>query len=333
MSNPPFVYANLVDSNGEFELTTGDDENVFIRDGQLVIKPTIQNESYIAETSLTNLTADGTCTSTAASDCVLKVNRTAGDIVQPAKSGRITTKTSSVIRYGRVDITAKVAAGDWLFSQFLLYPAESYYGVFPASGMIEIGTIRGNNYTYGDDEGNQLLQSSLHWGPDTTTDRWQLTTGSRDALHSEYHEKFHTFGVEWTSKYIFSWVDTRLAQVSYVRFSHNFFGFGGFGATYTNGSIISNPWTGKGTGHATPFDRPFYLIMSVGVGSTNGLFVDGVQDKPWADASTYPKKDFWDARDQWAPTWNKTGHGEMIVKKVSMWQQCDHGATDLSGFT
>ncbi|KAF7559013.1 hypothetical protein G7046_g5140 [Stylonectria norvegica] len=318
--------------NGAFELTTGSDENVFVRDGQLVIRATVQNESYIEQTKVTNLTADGTCTSSSPDDCILSANLTAGEIVQPVKSGRITTKNFAVIRYGRVDITANLAAGDWLLSQIIMYPAEDHYGAWPASGEIDVGISRGNNYTYGDGQGNQLVQSSLHWGPDATTDRWQTTTGARDALHSTYHGRFHTFGLEWTKDYLFTWVDSRLAQVTYINFNHDFFRLGGYGATYKNGSRILNPWQGTGTSHSTPFDRPFYLGISVGVGGTSGWFADGIQGKPWADGSTTPRKDFWDARDQWGPTWTQLGHGEMIVKKVSMWQQCDAGATDLSAF-
>lgn len=286
------------------------------------------NESYIENTSLTNLTADGTCTSSSSLDCVRSVNLTAGQIVQPVKSGRISTKNFAVIRYGRVDITAKLAAGDWLMSQVMMFPAEDYYGAWPASGEIDIGMVRGNNYSYGNGQGNQVLQSSLHWGPDSTTDRWQTTTGVRDALHSTYHDKFHTFGLEWTRDYLFTWVDTRLAQVAYVKFNHGFFSLGGYHATYANGSKLVNPWNGAGTSTTTPFDRPFYLILSLGVGGTSGWFTDGVGDKPWVDGSLTPRKDFWKARDQWGPTWT-----ELLVKKVSMWQQCDDGATDLSGFT
>ncbi|KAF3762091.1 family 16 glycoside hydrolase [Cryphonectria parasitica EP155] len=320
--------------NGEFELTTGGDENVFVRDGQLVFTPTLQNESYLETTSITNLTADGTCTETPLSDaCVLSANLTAGEIVQPVKSGRISTKNFAVIRYGRVEITAKLAAGDWLLSQFFMYPAEDYYGTWPASGQVDVGVVRGNNYSYGDGLGNQLLQSSLHWGPDPSTDRWQHTTGSREALHATYNDDFHTFGLEWTPNYLFTWVDSRLAQVTYLKFATDFFNLGGFGTTFENGTRIVDPWDGPGTSHATPFDRPFYLIMSLGVGGTSGAFADGVGGKPWVDASTTAKKDFWEARAQWEPTWKKEGHGEMVVKKVAMWQQCDAAATDLSGFT
>lgn len=332
MSRTRLVHANISGSNGEFEITTGGDENIFVRDGNLVIKPTIQDESYIDSTAVTNLTSAGTCTSAFPDDCILSANLTNGEIVQPVKSGRITTKNSAVIRYGRVEVTAKVAAGQWLLSQIMMFPAVDNYGPFPASGEIDIATIRGNNYSYGDGAGNQLMQSALHWGPDTTTDRWQLTSGARDALHSTFHQQFHTFGLEWTENYLFTWVDSRLAQVTYVNFHYDFWKVGGFGATYSNGSRIINPWTGAGTSHATPFDRQFYLILALGVGGTSGWFTDGEQGKPWADASTTPRKDFWDDRATWSASWDKKSGGEMVIKKVSMWQQCDSGATDLSGF-
>lgn len=294
----------------------------------LVIKPTVQNESYIDSTSLVNLTADGTCTGTDSSECVLKVNTSSGDVVQPTKSGRINTKNFAVIRYGRVEVTAKLAAGDWLLSTFQMWPALNYYGAWPASGEIEMASARGNNYS-NSDGGNNVMQSALHWGPDTSTDRWQLTSGTRDALHSEYHQKFHTFGLEWSEKYLFFWVDARLAQVTYVEFKESFFKLGGYSVTYDNGTRLVNPWTGAGTSHATPFDKPFYLTLAVTVGGTSGWYTDGVQGKPWVDASTTPRKDFWNARSQWKPTWEKKGHGELVVKKVAMYQQCDDGATDL----
>lgn len=42
--------------------------------------------------------------------------------------------------------------------------------------------------------------------------------------------------------------------------------------------------------------------------------------KPWVDASPYAMRDFWQAQDQWYPTWDKAG--EMQVSSVKMWQQC-----------
>ncbi|KAK0388885.1 hypothetical protein NLU13_5128 [Sarocladium strictum] len=318
--------------NGEFELTTNDEENIFVRNGQLIIRPTLQTEEFLSETTTINLTASGTCSSIASQDCVQVANLSAGEIVAPVKSGRISTRNFAVIRYGRVEIVAKLAAGNWLLSEMMMFPAEEFYGPWPASGEIDIGIVRGNNYTYDNGQGNQKLQSQLHWGLDTSTDRWQSTSGTRKAQLTTFHQDFHTFGLEWSHKYLFTWLDHRLAQVNYVNFDDSFYRLGGFQATFANGSETSSPWTGPGTSKATPFDRPFYLIIALAVGGTSGWFPDGVQGKPWSDASVAPKKDFWKAKDQWYPTWVENSGGEMAIKSVSMWQQCDRAATDLSQF-
>ncbi|KAF4334250.1 beta glucan-binding [Fusarium beomiforme] len=318
--------------NGEFELTTNTDENIFVRDGQLVIKPTLQTDKYLSETTKINLTADGTCSSATTQDCIQVANLTAGDIVAPVKSGRITTKKFGVIRYGRIEIVAKLAAGDWLLSQLMMFPAKDYYGAWPASGEIDIGIVRGNNYTYDGGRGNQQVSTQLHWGLDTSTDRWQSTSGSRNALLTTFHRDFHTFGLEWSHKYLFTWLDHRIAQVTYVNFNHPFYQHGGFHQSLANGSQISDPWSGPGTSDATPFDRPFYLIIALAVGGTSGWFPDDVQGKPWVNDAVTPRKDFWKAKDQWYPTWEEHNGGEMVIKRVSMWQQCDRAATDLSQF-
>ena len=43
------------------------------------------------------------------------------------------------------------------------------------------------------------------------------------------------------------------------------------------------------------------------LGGTNGWFTDGKYSKPWIDSSSSAKKDFWNARNQWYPTWEKNG--------------------------
>ncbi|KAF5591840.1 beta glucan-binding protein [Fusarium pseudocircinatum] len=266
--------------NGEFALTTDTDENVFVRDGQLIIKPTLQTDKYLSETTKINLTAHRTCSATTTQDCVQVANLTAGEIVAPVKSGRITPKNFGVIRYGRVEIVAKLAAGDWLLSQLMMFPAKDYYGAWPASGEIDIGMVRGNNYTYDNGRGNQQVSTQLHWGLDTSTDRWQSTSGARNSLRTTFHKDFHTFGLEWSDKYLFTWLDHRIAQVTYVKFNHPFYQHGGFHQALLNGSQISNPWTGPGTSNATPFDRPFYLIIALAVGGTSGWFPDDVHVNP-----------------------------------------------------
>ena len=62
--------------------------------------------------------------------------------------------------------------------------------------------------------------------------------------------------------------------------------------------------------HFNPFQ--FYFILNVAVGGQNGFFPD-VPEKPWKNSSPTAMKDFWEAKDQWYPTWN----GEDAAMKVN----------------
>ena len=99
------------------------------------------------------------------------------------------------------------------------------------------------------------------------------------------------------------YVDTRLHATWTMKFNVPFWNHGDFPAVVQNGTelvILDNPWI-NGTA-ATPFDQceeafillyfcsdrsssAFYLILSLGVGGTNGWFPDS-KEKPWLDGST-----------------------------------------------
>ncbi|EXJ78871.1 hypothetical protein A1O1_09273 [Capronia coronata CBS 617.96] len=300
--------------NGQFEETTGDEENVFIKDHMLHIMPTLQDERLITQNTTINLLERGTCTATGWFDCVATTNTTNGTIVNPVKSGRLNSRKGANIRFGRVEVVAKMPQGDWLWPAIWMFPTNSDYGTWPASGEIDIVETRGNNWTY-PQSGNDIISSTLHWGPDTAHDGWWRTYHKEKALHSTFSDRFHTFGLEWTEKYIYTYLDSRLLQVLYHKFT-SFWEIGGF--TGLSLATVGNIW-GNGT-VAAPFDRDFSLILDVAVGGTNNWFQDGVAGKPWEDSSQIAKKQFWDARDQWYPTWeNHNGHA-MKIKSVKMWQ-------------
>lgn len=106
----------------------------------------------------------------------------------------------------------------------------------------------------------------------------------------------------------------------YIPFDKPFWGQGDFPPVdNTNGTKLDDPWSQTGR-DATPFDQNFFLILNVAIGGTNGWFPDGSNGKPWVDTSPVARKEFWDARNQWYPTWQK--NGEMVVDSVKMWQQC-----------
>lgn len=302
--------------NGQFEVTTGDEENVFVKNNQLVIKPTLQDAKLIEQDNVLNLLTEGTCTSTLYRDCVARTNMTNGTIINPVKSGRINTKIGANIKYGRVEVEARLPDGDWLWPAIWMLPRDSLYGPWPRSGEIDIAESRGNNYTY-PQGGNNIISSTLHWGPATSADGWYRNNVKRSALHTTYSAGFHKFGIEWSPKYIFSYVDTRLLQVMYVNFDTSFWSKGKFPTSTDNGTALNNPWVG-GT-DATPFDQNFYLVLNVAVGGTNGWFADNVAGKPWINTAPNAPSNFWNSRNTWYPTWKK--NGQMTVKSVRMWQQ------------
>ncbi|OIW31275.1 beta-1,3-glucan-binding protein, partial [Coniochaeta ligniaria NRRL 30616] len=311
--------------NGEFEMTTAGDENVYVDGGNLIIKPTLQDAALVEKDSLIDLLKDGTCTGTTAQECIAATNTTSGNatVVPPTKSGRINTKKGATIKYGRVEVIAKLPEGDWLWPAIWMMPVEDNYGPWPASGEIDIVESRGNNYTY-EQGGNNIVSSAMHWGPDPANDAWYRTNVKRKALHTTYSAGFNTFGLEWSQKYLFTYVNSRLLQVLYTNFDQPMWQRGNFATASVNGSNYKDPWGDTGRAQ-TPFDQPFYLILNVAVGGTNGWFEDNKSGKPWLDASELAKKKFWESRDIWFPTWTQP---QMEVQSVMMWQQCD-GNEDL----
>ena len=284
------------------------------------IKPTLQDENLINTNSKIDLTKDPLyCSSDVPTNCFAETNVTGSNrtIVPPVKSGRINAKKGGAITYGRVEVTATLPSGDWLWPAIWMLPSENKYGDWPKSGEIDIVESRGNNYTYAQG-GNNIVSSALHWGPNEANDAWWRTNVKRNALHTTFQKKEHTFGLEWSEKYLFTYIDTRLLQVLYTNFDQSLWERGQFPLSDSNGTRLVDPWSNTGN-KATPFDQEFYLILNVGVGGTNGWFKDGASGKPWVDQSEYAKKDFWDARDQWYPTWEEGG--EMVVSKVQIWQQ------------
>lgn len=310
----------LLPRNGQFEYTTGTDENSFVGpDGHLHIRPTLQDEKLMATDGVLNLTALGICTSPVLINCVAATNITNGTIINPVKSARINTRKGASIKYGRVEVRAKLPEGKWLWPAIWMMPVENTYGPWPRSGEIDIVESRGNNWQY-PQGGNDIMSSTLHWGPDPSNDAWWRTNVKHQALHTTYSKRYHTFGLEWSEKYIFTYVDSRLLQVLYTNFDEHLWKRGSFPLANRNSTKYVDPWSQTGRPN-TPFDQKFYLILNVAVGGTNGWFENGQDTKPWVDGSSWAMKDFWEARDDWHPTWKNDG--EMLVQSVKMWEQCD----------
>ncbi|KAF4461378.1 Beta-13-glucan-binding [Fusarium albosuccineum] len=322
---------------GTFDWTTTDKENSYVDAEGLHIVPTLTLESteityeQLVNGHTVNLTtdgrSDGKCTTkeTDKKDgrylCAAVSNSTKGQIINPVRSARLNTKGKKTIRYGRVEVTARMPRGDWLWPAIWMMPQDNVYGDWPKSGEIDIAESRGNDarkYAMGDN----LVSSALHWGTATENDRWRRSYGEWGGKRNRYTEDFHTYGLEWSEKYLFTWLDGRLRQVTFFDFTKNknLWTYGEFAGESVNGSVPVDPWGSTGRAN-TPFDESFFLILNVAVGGTNGWFPDAVGGKPWADSSETPMRDFWKGNETWLPSWGTKEERGMVIRSVKMWQE------------
>jgi beta-glucanase (GH16 family) len=161
------------------------------------------------------MTTDGTCTAMDINSCSIRSNKTAGTIINPVRSARLTTRGKKSIKYGRVEVVAKMPRGSWLWPAIWMMPESTnsdgsgIYGPWPRSGEIDIAESRGN---YGDDypDGRDSLLSALHWGPVPEVDAFWKTSGKHNLRRTDYSAEFHTYGLEWNEDYLFTYIDSRL---------------------------------------------------------------------------------------------------------------------------
>ncbi|KAF4550629.1 Hypothetical protein D9617_16g014170 [Elsinoe fawcettii] len=306
-----------------FEWTTDDPSNIYTDEKGLHIVPTLTvnysnvDPDMILSGYTLNLTADGTCTSKAVDDCVVTSNTTSGQIINPVRSARINTKNKRAIKYGKVEVVAKLPVGDWIWPAIWMMPQDDVYGQWPLSGEIDIMESRGN-YPGFPSGGRDTVSSALHWGPNTAGDAYWRTLGIHYLPRDDFSKSYHTFGLEWGEKYMFMYLDSRLLQVFFIKWnSGSMWNRGKFGSN-SNQSALNDPWTWTGRPN-TPFDQEFFLILNVAVGGQNGFFVDGIGNKPWLDKNDAAPKAFWQAANLWYPTWGGGDTAGMTVRSVKMW--------------
>ncbi|KAI9898346.1 hypothetical protein N3K66_006706 [Trichothecium roseum] len=362
---------------GAFDWTTpaSSPENAYVDAAGLHIVPTLTNET----TSLTNaqlyanhtvdLGGDCTAADRNSSACVVTSDPDAGVMIPPVRSARLSTRGAKGIRYGRVEVVAKMPRGDWIWPAIWMMPEDSVYGEWPRSGEIDIMESRGNGAGY-EEGGRNYYYSTLHWGkptssslllllflllflfllpiystkygkltsnrsagPDADSDAYWRTTSAKKLRRGDYADGFRTFGLQWTDRYMYFYVGSRVHQIFFMGFrpGRTLYRLGGFaGMADANGTLLADPWggvTGSDTGNA-PFDQRFYLVLNVAVGSRNGWFLDKVGGKPWTDDAANAQWAFWSAADDWLPTWGEGEDRGMTVRSVRMWQAGKCGATD-----
>jgi beta-glucanase (GH16 family) len=216
------------------------------------------------------------------------------------------------IKYGRVEVKARVPLGDWLWPAIWMLPTWEQYGGWPASGEIDIMESRGNkNYQQG--MGVESFASTLHWGPYWAQDPFSLTHAEYSLPQGTFHDSFHVFGLYWDETGLYTYLDNDTNRILNVNFTDASFWEKGKWA-----NTFDNPWRGRG--NAAPFDQEFYLIINLAVGGVTGYWPDGVGNKPWNNGDAHAVNSFYDKIDTWYPSWQGED-AALQIDSVKMWQK------------
>jgi beta-glucanase (GH16 family) len=146
-------------------------------------------------------------------------------------SARIRTLGKGDWTYGRIDVRARLPAGQGLWPAVWMLPSEDRYGTWAASGEIDIMELVGHE--------PDRVHGTLHHGgqwPDNVSSGAPFVLGD-----GTFADRFYTFTLEWEEGEMRWYVDGRHYQ------------------TQTD-------WYSTGGSYPAPFDHPFHLVLNVAVG-------------------------------------------------------------------
>lgn len=177
-------------------------------------------------------------------------------------SARMVTRGKAAWRYGRIEVRAKLPAGQGTWPAVWMLPEDRTYGNWASSGEIDI--LEAVNLgvacpTCPRGRENTIL-GTLHFGgiwPDNALAGTE--TNVPDVL-----DGFHTFGIVWAPGRI-DWIyDGRVY------------------ATKRRGDW----WTSASAAPDAPFDRPFHLILNLAVGGglSEERGLKGIDESIWPQA-------------------------------------------------
>ena len=146
-------------------------------------------------------------------------------------SARMNTKGKFSWLYGRIEASIKVPRGKGFDGSFWMMPEDSVYGVWAASGEIDICEILGKDTTtaHGTLEYGGQSPKNVHSGSDYT-----LPSG-------DFSQEFHLVSLEWEKGVMRWYVDNKLYQ------------------TQTR-------WHTNAAPFPAPFDKNFHIILNLSVG-------------------------------------------------------------------
>ncbi|TPX38469.1 hypothetical protein SeLEV6574_g07771 [Synchytrium endobioticum] len=265
--------------NGDFVWYTNTTDNIYVKDGVLHIRPTLTSD-YLGEDKMKNgadVDLGTACTDARNDGCHRKAD--GNHYINPIRSGNINTKQTLHIKYGQIEVEAKLPKGDWLWPAIWMLPVDYAYGGWPASGEIDLMEARGNNASY--PGGVNTFSSTVHW----VNQKSQQAQGNTFKYNRPLSDDFHTYTLSWDTRQISTYFDEEKVMT----------------VNYTSLPKFKNDRLAQYTCPSAPFDQPFNLILWLSVGSTNGWFPetsDPAGKKPWKNGSGREKEQFWDNKER-----------------------------------
>jgi beta-glucanase (GH16 family) len=148
-------------------------------------------------------------------------------------SASLRTKGKADWHYGRVEVRAKLPGGVGLWPAVWMLPTEDRFGIWPASGEIDIMEH------VGFDKG--VVHGTIH---NKAYNHIRGTQKGKQVAVADCEDTFHVYAMEWSKEKIDVFVDDK----KYFSFEND-------------GRDVSATW---------PFDHPFYLILNIAIGGSWG---------------------------------------------------------------
>uniref|UniRef100_A0A1S4GLP0 Uncharacterized protein n=1 Tax=Anopheles gambiae TaxID=7165 RepID=A0A1S4GLP0_ANOGA len=315
-------------TDSEFQWFTNNRTNSFVREGNLFIRPTLTVDEFgepFLRSGVLNVHGGSPaeqCTKHSPDGCERTGSH--GQVLNPVKSASIRTVDSFAFKYGKVEVSAKLPAGDWLWPAIWFLPKVNAYGRWPASGEIDLLESKGNRdlIKNGINVGIEQVTSTLKFGPNAAYGSGYGAPGTSFTRNSEsgkgYHTGFNRYQMEWTPDHVtFSINDI---ETGTVKVGTGFWQKGNFNIS-TPG--IDNPW--RYGSIMAPFDQEFYFKISVAVGGSEYFSDDDINPthKPWHNGAPNAMTEFWNGKNDWLPTWKlddaDSKDASMQVDYVRVW--------------
>ena len=224
--------------NNEQQCYTARPENSYVRDGLLQLKA--QREDFTGPTESEDSPAyDPDTTRTL-----------------PYTSARLRSREKGDFRYGRVEVRAKLPAGQGTWPAIWMLPTDSIYGTWAASGEIDI--MEAVNLKAESDAPNtpagtpeSRIHGTLHYGSSWPQNVYSGTE-YRLPASANPADAFHTYAIEWEQGEIRWYVN----DVHYATQTQD-----GWYARYRlpDGRFVLGP-------NDAPFDQRFHLLLNLAVG-------------------------------------------------------------------